>query len=106
MTQPNVPNGLQTGFESPEEQAQDKLDGKVNGTETNSRNDSPALENLNTVRSQEIMGKSVSGILILLLKWFKLSRELHNVLPECPRTWIFINLNQIFSSLNTWVNYY
>ena len=32
------------------------------------------LEELNAVRSREISAKAISGILLLLLKWFKLSR--------------------------------
>ena len=32
-------------------------------------------EELDAIRGQEIMAKAVSGILILLLKWFKLSRK-------------------------------
>ena len=38
------------------------------------------IEELDAIRAQEIMAKAVSGILILLLKWFKLSRELANML--------------------------
>ena len=33
------------------------------------------VETLNDTRSREISAKAVSGILLLLLKWFKLSRE-------------------------------
>lgn len=35
----------------------------------------PAIEGLNDARSREISAKAVSGILLLLLKWFKLSRK-------------------------------
>ncbi len=31
-------------------------------------------EELDAMRSQEVMDKAVTGILILLLKWFKVSR--------------------------------
>ena len=34
----------------------------------------PAIESLNEMRSREISSKAVSGILLVLLKWFKLSR--------------------------------
>ena len=33
------------------------------------------LEELNALRTREITGKAVSGILLLILKWFKLSRK-------------------------------
>ena len=35
----------------------------------------PVVEELNTLRSREITTKAVSGVLLILLKWFKLSRE-------------------------------
>ena len=35
-----------------------------------------AIEGLNEIRSREISSKAVSGILLVLLKWFKLSRKL------------------------------
>lgn len=34
------------------------------------------VEELNVVRAREITSKAVSGILLMLLKWFKISREL------------------------------
>lgn len=34
-----------------------------------------SLEELESLRSREITAKAVSGILLLLLKWFKISRE-------------------------------
>lgn len=40
----------------------------------------PAVEVLNEMRSREISSKAVSGILLVLLKWFKVSRE-HARLP-------------------------
>ena len=33
-----------------------------------------ALENLNATRLREITSKAVAGILLVLLRWFKLSR--------------------------------
>ena len=74
VTQPNAPNGLQTGFESPEQHSQDKSRVDGNGSQELDGNGAAALDNINNIRSQEIMGKSVAGILLLLLKWFKLSR--------------------------------
>lgn len=35
----------------------------------------PVLEELNNVRQREIKSKAVTSVLLMLLKWFKLSRE-------------------------------
>lgn len=35
----------------------------------------PVLEELNNVRLREVSSKAISAILLMLLKWFKLSRE-------------------------------
>ena len=35
----------------------------------------PVVEELNALRSREITTKAVSGILLILLKWLKLSRK-------------------------------
>lgn len=73
VTQPNAPNGLQTGFESPDDNPNDRA--QLNGiSNEHGEEDVAGLENINTIRTQEIMGKAVSGILLLLLKWFKVSR--------------------------------
>ncbi|KAF1811150.1 N1221-domain-containing protein [Eremomyces bilateralis CBS 781.70] len=53
--------------------------GMENGTVANGLHPDTASssnEELDAVRSQEITAKAVSGILILLLKWFKVSRKL------------------------------
>ena len=39
----------------------------------------PAVEGLNEIRSREISSKAVSGILLVLLKWFRLSRKLRSI---------------------------
>ena len=70
-----MPGGLQSGFESPEQHPQDRSQPNGDEAEANQRPFLSANEWTNSVRSQEIMGKQVSGILILLLKWFKLSRK-------------------------------
>ena len=38
-----------------------------------------SVETADATRTQEIIAKSVSGILILLLKWFKISRKSINI---------------------------
>lgn len=54
----------------------------VNGQANAQASESPegaadiAAEELNTVRVREITSKAVSGVLLMLLKWFKISRKL------------------------------
>jgi hypothetical protein len=36
-----------------------------------------SIDELDNIRLREITGKAVSGTLLLLLKWFKRSREFH-----------------------------
>lgn len=63
------PNGNGRGQEGP------------NGTNgTGSGDDSePSPEELDAARTREITQKAVSAIMLLLLKWFKLSRESSNL---------------------------
>ena len=80
----NGQNGLTNGFpedgdpggrKRPNTESSANLDGLANGQLANDeeRTD-PVVEELNAVRSREITSKAVSGVLLLLLKWFKLSR--------------------------------
>ena len=51
------------------------LNGMVNGQLADHEDGAaPILEELNGIRSREITSKAVSGILLILLKWFKISR--------------------------------
>ena len=51
------------------------LDGLANGQlADNDDGTDPVVEELNAVRLREITTKAVSGVLLMLLKWFKLSR--------------------------------
>ena len=54
-----------------------QLNGMMNGQNSEDHEDGagPVLEELNGVRTREIASKAVSGILLLLLKWFKYSRR-------------------------------
>lgn len=53
------------------------VNGLVNGQAPESPEGAADLvEELNVVRAREITSKAVSGILLMLLKWFKISREL------------------------------
>ena len=52
------------------------INGMVNGQlAENEDGTDPVVEELNALRSREITTKAVSGVLLILLKWFKLSRE-------------------------------
>ena len=58
----------------------------------------PVVEELNALRSREITTKAVSGVLLILLKWFKLSRECYQTLSTetagiSDRTQIYSNMN-------------
>lgn len=72
------PNGIvqQNGLNSPDlnGQAKTEIQGDTGGKQDKS--EVATIQEVDIIRSQEIMGKAVSGILILLLKWFKLSRKL------------------------------
>lgn len=71
VTQPNAHNGMANGVG--EANGPGRPDGAL---DDQSKTSESFLLSLDTIRSQEIMGKAVSGILILLMKWFKLSRKL------------------------------
>lgn len=54
--------------------------GRSTGTNNNTAganvdNPDPTPEELDATRTREITAKAVSGIMLLLLKWLKLSRE-------------------------------
>ena len=82
----NGQNGLPNGF--PEEadaggrkrtnpNSSAHLNGMANGQlADNEDGTDPVVEELNGMRSREITSKAVSGVLLLLLKWFKISRKL------------------------------
>ena len=58
----------------------------------------PVVEELNALRSREITTKAVSGVLLILLKWFKLSRELLAI-PHC-RLIRSLTIAQTYSNTN------
>ncbi|KAL9092773.1 MAG: hypothetical protein Q9159_000671 [Coniocarpon cinnabarinum] len=55
VTQPNAPNGLQTGFESPEHRSQDKPKTNGDGATDAPEEHDAGVENINNIRNQEIM---------------------------------------------------
>ena len=85
----NGRDGLQNGTSFPDDvsnEAQGKkrananhsanINGMANGQlAENEDGTDPVVEELNALRSREITTKAVAGALLMLLKWFKLSRE-------------------------------
>lgn len=76
VTQSSGANGLQSGF-----QYQDNMNGSAaQRPETNGMNghsNTPATnEELDAMRTQEVLDKAVTGTLMLILKWFKVSHIL------------------------------
>lgn len=57
-----------------------------NNTSANADSPDPSPEELDAARTREITAKAVSGIMLLLLKWLKLSRKyLGNLCRASPR---------------------
>lgn len=73
VTQTSGPNGLQSGFQFQE--TQNGNSNHTNGVHTQNGHVS-TNEELDSMRTQEILDKAVSGTLILLLKWLKVSHVL------------------------------
>ena len=109
ITQPmGQQQGLASGFRS-------DVNLRGNGAQGQNRQQDPAniplpttvdpselpIEEIEAMRSREITAKAVSGILLMLLKWFKVSRM---SFVSCAVPCNAQNL-QIFSSLSTSLNY-
>ena len=76
------------------------VNGMANGQlAANEDGTDPVVEELNALRSREISTKAVSGVLLMLLKWFKLSRECLEV--HFCRLQIFLMIAQTYSNTNT-----
>ena len=75
VTQSSGANGLQSGFQFQDNQSgttnvrpdMNGVNGHTNTVATN--------EELDAMRTQEVLDKAVTGTLVLLLKWFKVSRK-------------------------------
>ena len=69
------------GKRRPNTSSSANINGMANGQlAENEDGTDPAVEELNSLRSREITTKAVSGVLLVLLKWFKLSR----MCPQVP----------------------
>ena len=83
--QNGMPNGISFSEDGPNDTQAKKrpnpsssanTNGIANGQLADSEDGTdPVVEELNNVRSREITSKAVSGVLLMLLKWFKISRE-------------------------------
>lgn len=71
ITQPSGPENFPNGILGTEQNGQSKRASDENADDS----EDPSLNDLDTQRVQEIIGKAVSGIIFLLLKWFKVSRK-------------------------------
>ena len=89
VSQSNGLNGMQNGFNFSDENVDPQSKRKsnpnsavqLNGTsnaQLSDREDSTdvVVDELNAIRLREITSKAVSGIILMLLKWFKLSRKI------------------------------
>lgn len=56
--------------------ANGRVNGANNNNSANMDNTDPSPEELDAARTREITAKAVSGIMLLLLKWLKLSRKI------------------------------
>ena len=76
VTQSTGANGLQSGFQYQDNQSGNSA-GRPDMNGANGHNNTPATnEELDAMRTQEVMDKAVTGTLMLILKWFKVSRKL------------------------------
>ena len=69
-------NGDGGGRRKTNPNSSEKLSALMNGLVVDTEDTSdPAVENLNEVRMREIVAKAISGIILIMLKWFKVSRR-------------------------------
>lgn len=61
----------------------------------------PSAEELDAARTREITAKAVSGIMLLLLKWLKLSRGSPLTIFASNVELTLVHLSQMFSNLNS-----
>lgn len=89
VSQSNVLNGMPNGFPFSEDNVDPQgkrksnpnsavqLNGTANAQLSDHEDNTDAIvEEINAIRSREITSKAVSGIILMLLKWFKLSRKI------------------------------
>lgn len=75
VTQSSTANGLQSGFQFQESQ-NGTTSGRPDINGTNGHINTVATnEEIDALRTQEVLDKAVTGTLVLMLKWFKVSRK-------------------------------
>jgi hypothetical protein len=89
------------------------VEGSVDSEDADAADKPPAMtvEELDGVRAREITAKAVSGMLLLLLKWFKISRKTFHVSRQLFLVSMRGKLTRTVdrktcSSLNSWRNSY
>jgi hypothetical protein len=81
VTQSSGANGLQSGFQFQDQNGTTAGRPDMNGV--NGHGNSIATnEELDAMRTQEVLDKAVTGSLILILKWFKVSRKYNDSVPS------------------------
>lgn len=88
VSQTNGPTGVPNGFPFTDDNGDGQGKGRTNPNSAVQTNGMPhgqlsenlesnnlAIEELNALRAREITSKAIAGILLMLLKWFKLSRR-------------------------------
>jgi len=78
LPQPRGPEGMANNFRGPQQapnlyRSHDSSNG-TNGT-TGQESPDMSLDDLDQARAREIESKALTGIALLLLKWFKISRK-------------------------------
>lgn len=76
VTQSSGANGLQSSFQFQENQNGTASRPDMEGSNGHSTSSVATNEELDAIRTQEILDKAVTGTLILILKWFKVSHVL------------------------------
>jgi len=85
VTQSSGTNGLQTGFQFQDSQSGTAA-GKPDMNGVNGHSKTVATnEELDAIRTQEVLDKAVTGTLVLILKWFKISRKPSDLIRETLR---------------------
>lgn len=110
--QSGIPNGVPLGEDGDAQnrkknnpQPSINVNGMADAKSTDNEDDThTAVEELNAVRSREIVSKAVSGILLILLKWFRLSRKRCSTLPALCA--ISLTLAKTFSNSSILTNCY
>lgn len=98
VTKGNGQNGLQAGIQFNEANGMNGSKPMENGLHTNGDGIENTAEELDRLRSQEIAAKALSAVLVLLLKWFKVS----HILQYEYMTQLLLDSNYVPLILKLW----